>query len=254
MKYLDRAGVKIAWDVAGDGPAVLLNHGMTSTSRMWDSNVKALAATHTVITWDFRGHGESDYPLAPEAYSPAIFLEDMAALLDTVGVAQAVVGGMSLGGYLSLEFLLAYPERTAGLILVDTGPGFKKPAGRQQWNDSVLARADRMEGEGLAVLDQSRPEVALARHRDASGLILVSRNVLTQRDDRVIKALPDVSVPTLIVVGERDEPFVGACRYMASKIGGSRLHILADAGHAANIDQAQAFNDLVAAFLEDKGL
>src|SRR5476651_113053 len=112
MPMLDRDGVKIHYEVAGDGPALILTHGYSSTAQMWAGQIAPLAAHFKVITWDMRGHGASDYPLDQSAYSEEATVADMAALLDAVGAKDAIVGGLSLGGYMSLAFNATHPERT----------------------------------------------------------------------------------------------------------------------------------------------
>jgi pimeloyl-ACP methyl ester carboxylesterase len=254
VELLKRSGVEIAWERTGDGPALLLTHGFMATSHMWEPNLKALSADHTVIRWDMRGHGRTDYPEDPNAYSPEIYTDDMVALLDAAEVERATLIGMSLGGYLSLECYVRHPERVAGLVLVDTGPGFKRDEPREAWNELTEGRAVGFEAKGLDHLDYSRTEIAEGTHRDASGLILSARHVLKQHDDRVIQSLPNVAVPTLVVVGELDERFLAGCSYMASRVPGAEHVIVPDAGHASNMDQPAAFDAAVISFLERNAL
>src|SRR5580658_1978655 len=110
MPTINRDGVDIYYEVHGSGPALLLTHGYSSTSAMWQGEIAALAEHHTLVLWDMRGHGQSDYPDDPSAYSEALTVADMAALLDEVGAHSAVVGGLSLGGYMSLAFYRSYPQ------------------------------------------------------------------------------------------------------------------------------------------------
>lgn len=254
MQQLDRDGVEIAWDSVGEGPALLLTHGFMATSHMWEPNLAALSAGHQVVYWDMRGHGRSDYPTDPAAYSAEIYADDMAALLDAAGVEQATLVGMSLGGYLSLECNLRHPDRVSGLVLVDTGPGFKRDEPREAWNELTEGRAVGFEARGLDHLDYTRTEIAEGTHRDASGLILSARHVLKQHDDRVIASLPAVAVPTLVVVGALDERFLAGCSYMAAKVPGAEHAVIPDAGHASNMDQPGAFDAAVTDFLDRNGL
>ena len=90
-----------------------------------------------------RGHGQSDYPADPAAYSEALTVADMAALLDEVGADRAIVGGLSLGGYMSLAFHRAHPQRVRALLIIDTGPGFKKDDARDAWNRRCLLYTSR---------------------------------------------------------------------------------------------------------------
>ena len=164
---------------------------------------------------------------------------------------QAIVGGLSLGGYMSLAFYRSHPERVRALLIIDTGPGFKKDEAREAWNKRSLDNADRFDREGLAVLKSLSAERASVAHRDASGLAHAARGMLTQRDASVIETLPHIKVPSLVVVGADDTPFLAASDYMAAKIPGARKVVIPAAGHAANIDQPKAFNDAVVAFLDD---
>jgi pimeloyl-ACP methyl ester carboxylesterase len=174
----------------------------------------------------------------------------MAALLDEVGADSAIIGGLSLGGYMSLAFYRAHPQRVRALLIIDTGPGFKKDDARDAWNKRALETGERFEREGLAVLQSLSRERSSVSHRDASGLARAARGMLAQRDARVIESLPDIRVPSLVVVGADDTPFLAASDYMASKIPGAKKIVIPAAGHAVNIDQPQAFIDAVLPFLD----
>lgn len=113
---------------------IFLTHGFSATSAMWHGQIDHLSKDHTLIIWDIRGHGQSDNPDDPAVYSQAETVADMAGILDAVGSEQAVIGGLSLGGYMSLAFHLAVPGRVRALMLFDTGPGFKKDLARSAWN------------------------------------------------------------------------------------------------------------------------
>src|SRR5664279_1697597 len=250
MPKINRDGVSLYYEVHGIGPPLLLTHGYSSTSQMWQGQIEALSKHHKLVLWDMRGHGRSDYPSDPAAYSEALTVADIAALLDEVGAKRAIVGGLSLGGYMSLAFYRAHPERVSALLIIDTGPGFKKDDARETWNKRAHDTGDRFEREGLAVLKSASRERATVSHRDASGLARAARGMLTQRDARVIESLPDIKVPALVVVGADDTPFLGASDYMAARIPGAAKVVIPAAGHAVNIDQPQAFIDAVLPFLD----
>ena len=254
MPKLDRDGVAIHYDVAGSGPALILTHGFSATGEMWAGQLPALTPHFTVITWDMRGHGRSDYPADLSLYSEDATVADMAALLDAVGAQSAVIGGLSLGGYMSLAFHRAHPERTRALLIIDTGPGYKNDQAREGWNANAIKRAERYEAEGLGDLSRASAEVRAASHRDATGLARAARGMLTQKNARVIESLPEVRVPAIVIVGENDTPFLAASDYMAAKIPGAKKAVIPNAGHAANIDNPQAFNDALVGFLQDARL
>jgi len=251
MPKIDRNGVKIHYEVHGQqGPVLLLTHGYSATSEMWKGQIDAFSRHHRLVLWDMRGHGQSDYPQDDAAYSETLTVGDMAALLDQVGAKRAIIGGLSLGGYMSLAFYRAHPERTSALLIIDTGPGFKKDDAREVWNKRALDTAVRLDREGLSVLKAASRERAGANHRDASGLARAARGMLTQHDARVIEVLPEIKVPSLVVVGADDTPFLAASDYMAAKIPGATKVVIPAAGHAVNIDQPKAFVDAVLPFLD----
>jgi pimeloyl-ACP methyl ester carboxylesterase len=249
MPVLARPAGDIYYQVTGDtGPALLLTHGYGATSAMFGRNLAALALGHRVVTWDLRGHGRSGYPADAADYSAANALADMGALLAEVGADQAVLGGHSLGGFLSLDFAVTHPERVTALVLIGTGPGYRNDAARDDWNRRALATAARLTERGLAGLGSSA-ELHSGEHRDASGLIHAATQTLTQRDAHVIDGLPHIAVPTLVVVGADDRPFLGAADYMAGKIPGARKVVIPAAGHAPNVSEPEVFNAEVARFL-----
>ena len=204
---------------------------------------------HSKTTWDMRGHGQSDSPDDPSLYSEAHTVEDLIAILDTCGIKRAIVGGLSLGGYISLAFNVAHGDRVEALLLFDTGPGYKKDSAREGWNKMAAARAVELEEKGLEALGAGS-EVRIASHRSAQGLAHAARGILAQVDDRIIQSLPGIILPTLVLVGEKDEAFLTPTDYMALKIPGASKVIIRDAGHASNIDQPEAFNLAMKEFLD----
>ena len=250
MAMLDQDGVNLYYEVHGDrGPVILLTHGYSATSQMWTGQVEALSKDHRLVTWDMRGHGQSDSPDDPSLYSEPATVADMAALLDKVGAKTAIVGGLSLGGYMSLAFNRVHADRVEALLIIDTGPGYKNDEAREGWNKTSLKTAERYETEGLSLLSSGSAERRTAQHKSAKGLALAARGMLTQRDAGVIASLPDIKAPSIVVVGSLDTPFLAASSYMAAKIPGAQQAIIEGAGHAANIDQPEAFNAAILGFL-----
>jgi pimeloyl-ACP methyl ester carboxylesterase len=253
MATINRNGVTIFYEAHGAGPTILLSHGYSATAAMWNPQVKDLSRDFRIVVWDMRGHGDSDSPDDATLYSEAATVADMAAILDVVGARSAVIGGLSLGGYMSLAFELVHPARTSALMVFDTGPGYRSDNGRDGWNRTARARADQFERDGLNALGTGN-EVRVSQHRSAKGLAHAARGMLAQVDGRVINHLPDIRVPTLVLVGENDTPFIAATDYMAGKIPGAKKVVLKDAGHASNIDQPNAFNDAVRTFIRDSNV
>ena len=243
--------IDIDYEMSGGGPAVLLSHGYSATRRMWDDQHRALDDRYRVISWSMRGHGETESPADPAAYSADQTVADMRALLGHVGVERAVIGGLSLGGYVSLAFYLAHPEMVRALVICDSGPGYRNADARRQWNERAQERAVALETRGLDALGRSREvRESAGLHRSAQGLAHAARGMLAQEGSRVIDGLGAIDVPTLIIVGDQDQPFIAPCEYMAKKISGARLEVIRDAGHSSNLDQPEAFNRVLRDFLD----
>ena len=251
MSEVKLNGITIHYEVAGEGPAVLLSHGYSATGRMWKPQANALKDSYRIISWDMRGHGQTDSPDDPAQYSEALTIGDMLALLKFLEAGPAVIGGLSMGGFMSLAFHLAHPAMVRALVLCDTGPGYRNAEARAGWNRMASKRADELEAQGISALGASTEVRATAKyHKSTQGLAHAARGMLAQVDDRVINHLPDIRVPTLVIVGEQDEPFRGPSDYMAAKIPGARLEIIPTAGHAANLDNPDAFNGVLREFLD----
>jgi pimeloyl-ACP methyl ester carboxylesterase len=245
-------GIEIDYEVTGTGPAVLLSHGYSATRRMWDDQHRALADRYRVISWSMRGHGATESPADPARYSAALTIADMRALLTHLGVERAVIGGLSLGGYVSLGFALEHPAMTRALVICDSGPGYRNAEAREAWNARARERAAALEARGLEALGRSREVAESARlHRSAQGLAHAARGMLAQEGSRVIDGLAGISVPTLVIVGDQDQPFLAPCEYMAKKIPGARLEVIRGAGHSSNLDQPETFNRILRDFLSD---
>ncbi len=249
MPLLDRKSHKLNYEVTGNGVPVLLTHGYSASHAMWRDQVATLSQSYKIVTWDMHGHGATESSDRPEDYSEQNTVDDMVALLDEAGAEKAVVGGLSLGGYMSLAFYRRHPERVSALMLFDTGPGFKKDDARAKWNANATRTAEILEAKGIEPLARNSAEVRLAEHRSAPALALAARGMLAQVDGSVINSLADVKVPTLVLVGADDKPFIAATDYMASKIPNATKVVIEGAGHAANIDQPEAFNAAVDDFL-----
>lgn len=248
MPFLERDGVRIHYEDAGKGPAILFTHGFGATLRMFDPQVEALCSTHRIIRWSMRGHGETVSPDDPAAYSDEAAVGDMKALLDSLGVEQAVFAGMSLGGNMSMAFRIKYPERVRAFVLIDTGPGFKREEPRARWNDYAEGVAQALETGGSAAVLQST-ETSTSKHRSIDALAMAARGMMKQHGTYIIDSLKTIDVPTLILVGADDHAFLAAAEVMAAKIPHATKHIIPDAGHASNMDQPAIVNNLLREFL-----
>jgi pimeloyl-ACP methyl ester carboxylesterase len=172
-------------------------------------------------------------------------------VLQHCGEPRAVIGGLSLGGYVSLAFYLAHPEMVRALVICDSGPGYRNAEARAAWNKRAHERAADLEEKGLEALAGRSREMreAMGHHASAQGLAHAARGVLAQDGSDVIDGLGSIRVPTLVIVGDQDQPFLAPCEYMAKKISGARLEVIPGAGHSSNLDQPAIFNRVLADFL-----
>ena len=259
MKSLHVNGIRFAIVDEGSGPAVVLVHGFPLDHTIWEGQIRLLARHGRVIAPDLRGFGASE--ATPEAVSIAQHADDLAAMLDALGVAEPVVlAGLSMGGYVALSFYRKYRSRLRGMILCDTRAAADTPqaaAGR-------LESAARVEREGPRVLAelmlprmfapatfQDRPEVVGRLERmilagNAVGLAAAARG-LAQRPD-FTAMLPEIDCPTLLIVGKHDAISTAAeMGAMARSIPGARLVEVEEAGHMAPLEKPAE----VAAAMED---
>ncbi len=251
MPVVELNGIHINYEEHGShyGTPILLTHAYAATLQMWQPQFDAWSE-YRVIAWDMRGHGGTDSPPSQVAYDEKLTVEDMASLLRHLGIKEAVVGGLSLGGYISLEFQVAHPEMVRALVLCNTGPGYRKDDARAGWNDFSIGYAKRFEERGLDGLGRGIEIDATKQYqRSAEGLAFAGRGILTQRDAKVMEHLEEIAVPTLLVWGADDERYKSGIDYMASKIPGARKVTIEQAGHAANLYQPEVFNAAVLQFL-----
>ncbi len=259
-------GVRLHAEAHGSGVPVVLSCALHTTCENWRPQVGPLvAAGYRVLLWDYRGHGRSDAPEDPSAYSMERVVQDLEQVLDALAPgARAVVGGLSFGGLASLHFALRHPERVRALLLVDSGPGFKNPEAQKRWEESVERTARFLEREGPAVLVAGRaaetlvgrrPELPAAQAaaraigaQSAHGLANFGRRVAASAP-QVIDALPGIEAPALVVVGEHDAAYLRSAEVMAAKLPNAESVTIPDAGHMVNLERAEAFDAAVMAFL-----
>ncbi|MGI9345418.1 MAG: alpha/beta fold hydrolase [Gammaproteobacteria bacterium] len=251
MPSIQNGGVSIYYTDEGQGPAVLLTHAYGASASMWEPQIAALKDKYRVISWDLRGHARSDSPADETQYSERYCIEDMKAILDHLGLKQVILGGLSLGGYLSLAFRLQYPECVSALMLFSCGPGYRDPHAREKWNRFAHRLADKVQDKGLAALGDGS-EIRIDEHRNLDGLQKAARGILAQFDDRVIQSLTQIDLPTLVLVGSEDKNYHNSSSYMAKKIPHAQHSHIEQAGHAANLQQPQAFNAALLHFLDQQ--
>ena len=259
-------GVRLYAEAHGAGTPLVLSPALLTTHENWRPQIAPLvAAGCQVVLWDYRGHGGSDAPDDPSAYSMERVVADLAEVLDALAPgAPAVLGGLSFGGLASLHFALRFPERVRALLLIDTGPGFKDPAARKRWEESVERTASFLERKGLAALLAGRAaETMVGRRPELPAAQAAARAIAAQRPHGlahfgrrvagpappVIDELSSIAAPALVVVGEHDEPYRRAAEVLAAKLPRAESVVIAGAGHIVNLEQPEAFDAAVLGFL-----
>jgi 3-oxoadipate enol-lactonase len=254
-------GTEISYtDTGGDGPAVVLSHGILMDQSMFASQVKALAPEFRVITWDQRGHGwdPSGHGGTP-ARGPFSYWDsarDLLGLLDHAGVQRAVLGGMSQGGFVSLRAGLLAPDRVAGLILIDTQAGVEDPAIAQGYEQ--LHEVWREQGPGPVqdvvasiILGPGQWEDWYAKWA-ATGMeeFTAAFRCLMDRDD-ITGRLGEIGCPALIVHGSADAAIpLAKAEQLRDGLGGpTRLAVIDGGTHASNISHPAEVSAEMLAFL-----
>lgn len=259
-------GVRLYAEAHGEGTPVVLSPGYCQTHENFRPQVEPLvAAGWRAVLWDYRGHGRSQVPEPPAAYSMAQVVSDLGRVLDWAAPGRrAVVGGLSFGGLASLHFALAHPERTRALLLFASGPGFKRPEAQAGWEAQVGRIADRLEQIGFEGFVTGRsagtaighhPELPAAQAagraieaQDPLGVARFGRRVAGPAQG-VIDQLGTIQAPALVLVGAHDNAYLRAAEVMAAKLPRATHTVVPDAGHVVNLEQAEAFNREVLAFL-----
>ena len=250
-------GIELNYEVHGEGYPVVFLHGFVGTVNAWRPQVPVISREFKFIIYDARGHGESESPPSADQYSADIVVEDLFQFLAALGVEKAVIGGLSMGGYTSLRFYLTHPEMVTALVLMDTGPGYRNPVRREEWNTQQEEVATLLESQGIEAYAPRAPSYTpreIVLKLNPVGLAHMARKVVGQHDSWVIENLDKVRVPTLVLVGEKDTPFLAASEYMSWKIPEARHVVIPNAGHAANQDNVEAFNNAVLDFLRGLNL
>jgi pimeloyl-ACP methyl ester carboxylesterase len=250
MAYLTRDGVRIFYEDEGTGIPIFLSHGFGASTRMWDGQVAEFSDRYRFIRWDMRGHGQSDSPDDPALYSQEHTLGDILGVLDYLEIDKAVIGGHSLGGYMTLAFNARHADRTKALVLQGCGPGYRSDTARATWNIRAENRALSLEEGGLDALGGGA-EVNVIEQKSALGLANAARGILSQVDAAAIDSLPGIDVPVLILIGDGDEHYLQGSAYMASRIPGAINVTVPNAGHGVNVDQPNIVNKAFGEFLAD---
>lgn len=257
-------GIELAYEDEGAGDsAVLLLHGFLFSRVMWREQIRVLSAGRRVVAPDLRGHGRTSV-VAEGGATMEEMARDAAALLDELKIERAVVGGLSMGGYVTLAFYRLFPERVSALLLADTraeadtedARRAREEMRRVAMESGMESIADTMTRKLLApaTLSEQPDVVAFVRNMilgtSPAGTAAALRGMAARPDQTSL--LPGIKVPTLLVVGSEDTITPRATsEAMARAIPHSRLEVIEGAGHASNIERPADFNRALTDFLKD---
>jgi 3-oxoadipate enol-lactonase len=254
---------RLYWEHTGDGPPVLLIHGLGLSGGAWWRTVDTLAPTMRVITFDNRGIGRSE-SLMP-AYTTEAMADDAIAVLDDLGVEEAHIYGISLGGMVAQQVALRHPRRVKSLILGATQPGGRRAVRADDEVMTFFRRRSTMDMEEAAWASVPYNYGPRAREEHVDRIADdIERRMINPFNEQAYRAqlfaaalhncygrLDRIRVPTLVVHGEHDRVIpVDNARLMAERIPGSRLRILPEAGHLYPTEEP-AVDDSIASFVAD---
>lgn len=263
MPFTDIAGARVHWLESGVGePAVVLLHAFPLHSAMWDEELVSLGRDRRVLAPDLPGFGRSAPLGEPEAATMQAWADHVADFLERLAVGPAVIGGLSMGGYLTFALWRHHPELVAGVVLCDTRaaadtPEVSERRSAQQRQAVAEGTAGLIEAQLDTLLsDETRAErpdvVARARAIMSAippGAFVAGLEAMKRRPDATAE-LAGLDVPTLVVVGEHDRTApLSVAQEMADALPDARLAVIPGAGHLSNMENAEAFDEAVASFL-----
>ena len=259
-------GVRLYYEVTGQGTPLVFVHEFAGDCRSWDPQVAFFARRYKVITYNARGYPPSDVPEMVDAYSQDIAVDDVRGIVEQVGGGPAHVCGLSMGGYATLHFGLRYPDLARSLVVGGCGYGSDDPEAFRREAESLSTRMQRdgmaavapLYAEGPMRVQFQRKDPygwrvfadALARH-SATGSALTQRGVQGRRPtvyalkERLVK----LTAPTLVVTGDEDEPCLDPGVFLERHVKTAGLLVVPNTGHVINLEEPAAFNAAVLEFL-----
>jgi len=258
--------MRLAYSDEGTGRPVVLLHGFPLSRAMWSEQVSGLRSSCRVIAPDLRGHGGSPAPQG--IYTMDEMADDVVELLDALEIAEPfVLGGLSMGGYVAFAFMARYPDRVRGLILMDTRASADTPEvarDREASAQAVLAADStlpvvekmlpRLFGKATLAEHPERVELVRAQMTQSApqGVAGALRGMALRPDRRPM--LAQISVPTLVLVGEQDAITPpDEVKSLSAAIPNSRLVVIPEAGHMAPYENPSAANAAILEFMKSLG-
>jgi pimeloyl-ACP methyl ester carboxylesterase len=261
-------GFQLYYESHGDGVPIVLVHELGGSHDSFHFQVAAWSPRFQCVTYNARGYPPSDVPPSPDAYSQDIAASDIGAVLDAAGIAAAHLLGVSMGSAAVLQFALRHPERARSIVLCSIGSGSDQPEG--EYRTTMEAQADFAQTSGMKALAermlamptrQRLKDKSPAEYRkfidqlaalSSIGVANTMRGVQARRPPIYVhkERVAVLKLPTLIVVGDEDEPCIKPSRFLHQTIPGARLEVIASCGHLVNIEEPEILNPMVLNFIE----
>ncbi len=268
MPTFSSNGVEIYYQVAGEGYPLVMAHEFAGDITSWEPQVNYFSRRYQVITYSHRGYLPSEVPDDPAAYSQDLQVEDLARLLQHLGIEQAHIGGLSMGGTLTVGFAIAHPEMCRSLVIASAGAGSDSgdrerlvaswqslsesmiTEGMEKFADGYARGAERLQFLRKDPVGWAKFHAGLAAH-SAQGSSLTFRGVQMKRKTiyQLEKELQQIRIPTLIMIGDEDGPCVDPAIFMKRNIPGAGLAVFPQAGHTINLEEPDLYNRTVSDFL-----
>ncbi|MCQ3034041.1 alpha/beta fold hydrolase [Pseudomonas syringae group sp. J309-1] len=258
MAHFEHDGCSLHYEEYGQGPPLLLLHGLGSSCRDWEYQIPAFAARYRVIAMDMRGHGRSDKPR--ERYSIRGFSADVEALIEHLNLGQVHVLGLSMGGMIGFQLAVDYPHLLKSLCIVNSAPQVKVRSANDVWQYTkrwVLARLLGMRTLGNAVSHNlfPKPEHAHLRHLMAERFASNDKRAYLASFDAIVgwgveHKLSRITCPTLVISADRDYTPVALKEAYVGLIPNARLVVIKDSRHATPLEHPEQFNRIALEFID----
>jgi pimeloyl-ACP methyl ester carboxylesterase len=250
MPHVALNGVELFYeDPRSDLPPIVFCHEFAGDYRAWDLQVRAFGRAYRCITYSHRGFPPSSVPDDPEAYSQDLLIEDLRALVEHLGLPKAHFVGFSMGGNVVLNFALRYPNLCKSIVVVGTGAGTTNRERFERDIDQVVELIGARGIEGFAETYAVGPTHQLAEHSPI-GQALTMLGVMRRRPSifALEEALHGLDVPTLLIIGDEDEPCVDPAVFLKRHIPSAGLLVVPQSGHTVNLEEPALFNAAVLEF------
>lgn len=256
MKTAKVNGTEIHYEMHGKPGSswLILSHSLACTTRMWDPQVAAFKDRYCILNYDMRGHGKSAAPAGP--YTLDMLADDVLGLMKQLGIERATFMGLSIGGMIGQTLALKAPKLFDKMVLADTGHT-QPPEAIKQWQERIhIAQTQGMKALVPSTMERwftpafrdspaAKAIAKLIENTPVAGYVGCGQAIMKLNTTARLK---DIKLPVLAIAGEAD-PAAPGTKYLGENIPGAKLVMLKQAGHIANVEQPEKFNQALRDFL-----